>query len=290
MSVSAASTLSPKWLAALQARANTAPLKGRVPLQWQGQRIGSVEPEFLEEFAALPLQDGRSALCIQEQAQGASRVETWHVQGDLTTSLALLASAMRAAGVCGAWRNEQLAVRNDAGQVLGTIERGAVRPLGITTHAVHLLGWVGGGGAEQYMWVQQRAWDKPNDPGMWDTLMGGMVPASDALQVALERETWEEAGLRLADLPGVRHGGQVHLRRPTTEAQHPMGGAGYMQERIDWFSCQVPVGLEPQNQDGEVAQFALWSLAEIMAALQRDAFTTEASLVLVDALSGFSAP
>jgi len=28
------------------------------------------------------------------------------------------------------------------------------------------------------IWVQQRALDKANDPGLWDTLMGGMVSAA----------------------------------------------------------------------------------------------------------------
>jgi hypothetical protein len=39
--------------------------------------------------------------------------------------------------------------------------------------------------------VQQRALDKANDPGLWDTLMGGMVSAADTVATALARETWE---------------------------------------------------------------------------------------------------
>ena len=73
------------------------------------------------------------------------------------------------------------------------MERAVVRPLGITTFAVHLLASPDG-----RHWVQQRSLTKPNDPGLWDTLMGGMIPASDSMAQALERETWEEAGLRLS--------------------------------------------------------------------------------------------
>jgi 8-oxo-dGTP pyrophosphatase MutT (NUDIX family) len=51
--------------------------------------------------------------------------------------------------------------------------------------------------ADGRYWVQQRSLTKPNAPGLWDTLMGGMIPACDSIAQALQRETWEEAGLKL---------------------------------------------------------------------------------------------
>ena len=179
----------------------------------------------------------------------------------VTPALNLLAQALRAQGQCGPWRDEQLAVCNAHGERLGTIERGAVRVLGIATRAVHLVGRAPDG----RIWVQQRSKTKPNNPGMWDTLMGGMVSAADTLQQALERETWEEAGLRLPELLGSEHGGQVDFSRPSREG----GGVGYMVERIDWFRCTVPEGLEPRNQDGEVERFELWSPPRCASALPR---------------------
>ena len=120
-----------------------------------------------------------------------------------------------------------------------------------------------------------RSKTKPNNPGMWDTLMGGMVSAADTLQQALERETWEEAGLRLPELLGSEHGGQVDFSRPSREG----GGVGYMVERIDWFRCTVPDGLEPRNQDGEVERFELWSPAQVRECIAAGGFTLEAALV-----------
>ena len=106
--------------------------------------------------------------------------------------------------------------------------------------------------------------------------MGGMVSAADTLQQALERETWEEAGLRLPELLGSEHGGQVDFSRPSREG----GGVGYMVERIDWFRCTVPEGLEPRNQDGEVERFELWSPAQVRERIAAADFTLEAALVL----------
>lgn len=198
----------------------------------------------------------------------------WHLmlgQNDVTTGLNQLADLLRDAGLAGAWRNEQLAVRNESGAQIGTVERGAVRPLGIATLAVHLVGQ----STDGRFWVQQRAFDKPNDPGKWDTLMGGMVSAEDTVETALERETWEEAGLNIADLKNLHHGGRQSNCRPSSD-----GAAGYMQEFIEWYVATLPDGLMPINQDGEVAQFALIDEARLIAGMERGEFTREASLIM----------
>jgi hypothetical protein len=65
------------------------------------------------------------------------------------------------------------------------------------------------------------------------------------------------------------------MRRPTGES-----GPGYVVERLDWYRCIVPEGVVPQNQDGEVAQFALLSCDELRARLARDEFTVEAAMLL----------
>ena len=197
----------------------------------------------------------------------------WHLmlgQSDVTTSLNKLANLLRNAGLAGAWRNEQLAVRDELGNQVGTIERGAVRPLGIATLAVHLVGQTTDG----RFWVQQRALNKPNDPGKWDTLMGGMVSAGDTVETALKRETWEEAGLHITELKELHYGGLQSNCRPSSD-----GAAGYMQEFIEWYVATVPDGLIPNNQDGEVVQFALMDEAQLLAAMQRGDFTLEAALI-----------
>ena len=202
----------------------------------------------------------------------------WHLmlgKSDVTTCLNELANLLRHAGLAGAWRDEQLAVRDENGIQMGTIERGAVRPLGMATLAVHLVGQTTDG----RFWVQQRALNKPNDPGKWDTLMGGMVSSGDTVETALERETWEEAGLRVADLKNLRYGGRHSNVRPSGD-----GAAGYLQESIEWYICTVPDGLIPDNQDGEVLQFALMDEAQLLAEMQRGDFTLEAALIMASVL------
>ena len=265
---------SPSWLARLHSRANQTPLQPRVAL-WAGPHaIGSLLPEVGARFAGALLQPARAG---------------WQVQGDLTQSLNQLAQQMRQTRlghVAHYWRDEQLGVYDEQGTHWGSVERGAVRPLGIATRAVHLVGRTPGG----EVWVQQRALTKANDPGQWDTLMGGMIAAQDSLQTALARETQEEAGLDINALTGLRHRGCVRITRPADDdvpGQPPApAGLGYVVEAIDWFEATVPDGMQPLNQDGEVAQFECLSPAQLLQRLEQEAFTLEAALILVAALQG----
>lgn len=260
-----------QWLATAREAARQPAAQPRMPLVAAGQVVGSVAKGFLNEIGLQRLLNKRYKLSIQELDAGA----VWHLQvapEEVTPALNAVAAALHAAGRCGPWRNEQLAVTNPQGEVIGTVERGAVRVLGITTRAVHLVGLAPDG----RMWVQKRSLTKPNNPGMWDTLMGGMVSAADSLAQALARETWEEAGLDVAQLEAVTHGGHVDFSRPSREG----GGVGFMVERIDWFSATVPEGVEPANQDGEVERFELLAPAQVHERMAQGAFTSEAALVL----------
>ena len=261
----------PTWVAAVRAQAQRPPRVPRLLLWVAGQAVGSVEPGVLDQIASKGLLDKRYKLLKDEQSGW-----SLHALGDATPALNALAQALRAQGRCGPWRNEQLAVCDAQGRRIGTIERGAVRPLGLATRAVHLVARASDG----RMWVQLRAFNKPNNPGQWDTLMGGMVSAADTLPQALARETWEEAGLRVDALHGVAHGGHVQLAVPSEEAH----GCGYMVERIDWFHATVPDGMVPQNQDGEVERFELLAPEALLERLAHGAFTPEATLVLAAAL------
>jgi 8-oxo-dGTP pyrophosphatase MutT (NUDIX family) len=282
------------WLAALRARADQPPLCPRAPLLAGGSVVGSILPDLLHKIGPQPTSHIHSLLLKEEfLVSGHEPGLAWRIQGDVSTTLHLLAEAMRDANighVARYWRDEALAVNNAQGLRLGHVERGAVRTLGIATRAVHLVGWSPDG----RIWVQQRALDKANDPGLWDTLMGGMVPAQDTVETALARETWEEAGLHLDALHAVQRGGTITVRRPTGEpgddddSDSDDDGIGYMVEDTDWYHCTVPDGMVPVNQDGEVAQFLLLETDELMARLHRNEFTLEAALVLVAALGATS--
>ena len=253
----------PDWMSLLSARAATRPTRPRSAL-WLapgGPRVGSLEPAL-----AQALLDG--GLPLHACAAG------WHLTGPADTALADIARWLHTQALGGRWRNELLAVTDDANRPVATIERAAVRPLGITTHAVHLVALSPAGG----VWVQQRALEKATDPGLWDTTMGGLRSAGETVHETLERETWEEAGLRLAQFEALVPRGRLTVRRPVPD--------GYMVEHIDMFDAVLPDGSVPVNQDGEVAGFECVTLADLHRRLRHDRFTLEAAVVLLRCLPG----
>jgi len=251
----------PDWLQQLRARADVPPAAPRRALRAHAGAapIGSVE-------------DGLALRLLGEGLPLVADGDALALTGPVDAALEALAHWLHDRGLAGRWRDEQLAVTDPAGALRGRVERAAVRPLGIATHAVHLVGRDPAG----RIWVQQRADDKATDPGLWDTLVGGLVAADETVAQTLERETWEEAGLRVDALAELAPLGRLTVRRPVRE--------GYMVEHIDMFEALVPAGLDPVNQDGEVQGFACLERAALVERLAAGGFTLEAALILAHAL------
>jgi ADP-ribose pyrophosphatase YjhB (NUDIX family) len=179
---------------------------------------------------------------------------------------------LRDAGLLRGWRDELLDVRPAPDAVpVAMVERAACRTLGITTTAVHLNAFTQGG----ELIVARRAEHKQIDPGLWDNLVGGMVPAGESEEEALRREAQEEAGLDLAAVVLVR-GGQVRVTRRVPE--------GFQSEIVQVFDAVLGAGTELRNQDGEVAAIERRPVAAVIEAIESDEFTLESALVTVDAL------
>ena len=256
--------LAPRWLARLKRELDRPSSRPRWPLDLRctgraAARIGSLEPRLAQRMAdaGLPLRSISGVWCI-EVADAAA----------IDPALAMLAQWLHAHGLAPAWRDERLPVTDASGSTVAAIERAAVRPLGIPSHAVHLLLSEDRG----QMWVQPRAFNKATDPGQWDTTVGGHVAACESMQLALAREAWEEAGLRLDDLQGLAPLGRLTVRRPVAE--------GYLVEHIDVFEATAPAGLTPVNQDGEVESFECFGMEPLIERLHAGAFTREAGLML----------
>ncbi len=269
------SGFNPLWLDTLPAKANRPPLRPRRDLLLNGQRIGSVESDCFKRIVP-----GGHSLKMKTFALELGADACWHITGQGSEALAHIAEVCRAENIgCvrEQWRDELLAVFSPQNRQLAAVERGIARLLGLATRAVHLVGYTSTG----QIWVQQRSFDKALDPGLWDTLVGGLVPASDNLPTALVRETWEEAGIKLAFVQQLHAGGRVFVQHPNARDD----GVGYVVEQIDWFAGVIPDSITPMNQDGEVVQFALLQPSELKTQLESSAFALDASLILSSVLS-----
>lgn len=238
-----------------------APVSPRVPLHLGCAVVGSVARSLL---AFLDGADRNLGWTLLQGRQG----HEVHLPGDPSLAFAALRHALHQHRAASWPQAEQLPLMDEHGQVHGSVPRDLARILGVNTHSVHLVGWQGEG-----CWVQERAASKSEDPGRLDTLVGGTVGWGEDPLATLERETWEEAGLKLQQLQGLTSHGATMLRYPSLEAN----GWGYQLETVHCFSAQVVPGVRPANNDSEVAAFHHLGRAALSRALAADRFTLAAA-------------
>lgn len=195
---------------------------------------------------------------------------------DLDARLAELHAALREQGRIRAWRDEPYTLWQPRTRTpLAVIERAAARFWGALTLGAHANGYVAdAAGRPVAVWVAQRAWTKPTDPGLHDNLIGGGVPHGQTPWQALLREGWEEAGLDAPTLRRARPGRVVALDCDIAE--------GLQREHLHVWDLALPATVQPCNQDGEVAALRRLPVADALALAASGAMTTDAALATLD--------
>ena len=96
------------------------------------------------------------------------------------------------------WQKEEwLPLIQEDGKVIGAAPRSVVHNgKSKWLHPVVHLQVLRGDG----LWLQKRPMNKLVQPGKWDTAVGGHLSANEPIEVALQRETWEEIGVQLAQM------------------------------------------------------------------------------------------
>lgn len=249
------------WPALAAARSRRVP---RVPFCIAGLAVGSVARDDLHALQAWPqwlsLRDGGVHLTA----------------ADRDGALAAINASLRQQGLVRAWRDEWYAIRDPAtGRHLARTERAASRFWGTLTLGAHANGYVADAqGRPTHLWIARRSLAKATDPGLLDNLVGGGVPDGQTPHETLVREGWEEAGLRPSQMAPARAGRVIRLHRDIPE--------GLQFEDLHSFDLQLPEGLVPHNQDGEVAGFELMPVAQALAHAATDQMTVDAALVTLE--------
>lgn len=250
------------WLAVTKAqqRADAA----RLPCYVGEHRIGSVARVHLGALSQWPqwlqLRPGAVVLTAAEAAAALTHIN----------------AGLREQGLVRGWRDETFAVTDlDSGRPVAQIERAAARFWGTLTQGTHANGYVAdASGRPTHLWIARRALSKASDPGLLDNLVAGGVPAGQTPWQALLREAWEEAGLSAAALASLAPGRVIRVHRDIAE--------GLQLEDLYSHDLQLPAGLLPCNQDGEVAGFECLPVQQALACASGSAMTVDASLVTLD--------
>jgi 8-oxo-dGTP pyrophosphatase MutT (NUDIX family) len=162
------------------------------------------------------------------------------------------------------------------GEVLAVLDRGFLPAFGIIGVGVHMNGMVRRPDG-LHLWVAQRAASKRLDPGKFDNIVAGGVPAGFAPDAAMLKEAGEEAAMPEALARGMRKVAAIRYAMERPE--------GLRRDVLVCYDIDLPEDFAPQAADGEVERFELWPVAKLVEILREtDAFKFNVNLVLIDFL------
>ncbi|KAF4125347.1 NUDIX domain [Geosmithia morbida] len=182
------------------------------------------------------------------------------------------------------WRNELWPVYGRDGSLLFSMERVAISIIGAMQYGVHMTAYVRDETAPFgiKVWVPRRAANKSTFPGMLDNTVAGGLSTGEMPLDCIVREAEEEASLP-ADL--VRSGAKlvnvVTYTYVTTEEY--MGDGGFVHPECQWlYDLELPEGIVPHPNDGEVQEFKLYDVDQVAAQLANGEYKHDCGLIIID--------
>ncbi len=173
-----------------------------------------------------------------------------------TAAAAQVLKTLKAKGMIPGWRGEPYPVSTGFyDPPLLTIERASSILFGTMAYGVNLNAFVRRDDGV-HMWIARRSAQKPVAPSKLDHAVAGGQPTGISVSENLVKECWEEAGIP-ADI---------------TSQSVPVGTISYLTERAGGlrhslffnFDLELNEDFEPQNTDGEVDEFFLWHMNDVM--------------------------
>lgn len=135
--------------------------------------------------------------------------------------------------------------------------------LGFMLQGVHINGLVkSNDGSPPRMWIARRSQTKSKYPGMLDHIVAGGQPAGLSLIENVVKECMEEAGIpEDLTLAGVRPAGAISYE--TYSARHK----AISRVVLFNYDLYLPPDFTPKPVDGEVDEFFLWTVDEILESM-----------------------
>ena len=240
------------------------------PFYVAGYKVGWIRPEDLPLFEQSPelfVVESERVVLLGEPSSSKERsalldavLRQWRDQGHIT-----------------GWRDEHYLISNDEGTPLFSVERSATALLGVLNLGVHLNGFVKRTDGI-WLWMARRARNRPRYPGKLDQMVAGGMTAYQSPQQVMKRECQEEAGVPMTLAETLKSVGLVTLCHHNSKGQ-------LRREILYTYDLELPETFQPCNQDGEVEEFQLMPIAEVVRLVaETDEIKTNCNLVVLDFL------
>lgn len=169
--------------------------------------------------------------------------------------------------------NELFSCRNTIdGKEFFKLDRKLVEYLGIRGYGVHLIAYIKKKNSYK-LWVPKRNKNKLASPSKFDNSVAGGVRAGEGIFSALEREAYEEAGLKKEQLNNVKLVGTLNYNWKNSPYT-------LRRDTLYLFDLEVDDKFKPQCLDGEVEKFELMEWKKVLKLMQNtDSIKNNCNLV-----------
>ncbi|KAJ1665805.1 hypothetical protein IW140_002887 [Coemansia sp. RSA 1813] len=175
------------------------------------------------------------------------------------------------------WRNELYPICSGKKQSPPVmVERAASFNFGIRTFGVHINGIVRPAkeGDPVRMWIAKRAQTKQTWAGYLDNMAAGGIGNGDGIFASVVKECAEEADIS-ADIAATAKGAGTVQYMMLSEL-------GVQPDTIYVFDLELPADFVPRPNDGEVEDFYLWTMDEVLAKIRAGLFKPNCAVCAID--------
>jgi len=161
------------------------------------------------------------------------------------------------------------------------MERAAMIYFGVPSYGVHVNGWVRNpddpsSDVPWAMWIAARSMSKATYPGLLDQMVAGGQPSAISFEENVQKECEEEASLPPEVVAAIEPAGAVSYRYATPK--------GLSTKVLMCYDLEMPQSLHPLCSDGEVEEFRLLRMDEVLRSLREDLplWKPNSALVAID--------
>ncbi len=219
-----------------------------IPFRIGAAQVGWLGADLARALAFFPA-------LVHFDGRGAALAGRLRGEGACTAALEKLAASLAGRGHF-RLRGEAFDVRaTPDGPVLARLDRGALPGFGVISQGVHVNGFVRRADGP-HLWVGWRSQSKPVAPGQMDHVVAGGIPAGLSPAECLVKEAEEEASIPAEIAARAVPVGRISYVMANDE--------GLRRDVLHCFDLELPEGLTPVPQDGEVERFELVPAAEML--------------------------
>jgi len=239
-----------------------------VSFELDGTALGKVNPSIAQMLCSTLSNAGRRVFTFATKKNGQNVLtlapeSAGHSFASRSAAVSNVMEKLRDDGLIHGWRGEAYPVSTSFyEEPFFVMERAAVPFLGVLEYGVHVNGLIHTPNEGTRMWMARRSRNKSKYPGMLDHIVAGGQPAGLSLMDNVIKECMEEAGIpQELVVAGIRPAGAISYETYSERS-------GTVSRAVLFnYDLYLPSSFQPKPVDGEVDEFFLWTVDDILASM-----------------------